>query len=244
MARLGQPSNRPRRVLPYAIGAVAAAAIGTAVVLDDKPQETVAAKAIAVSIFGNGFEGDAGGGSPVCPAAPAGFTRVNKTWAQLWAWGWPCGRMGKCERHLRDYPDGQSYPAPIGANKGTYVVVPFVALNDSQNFYFDQAQARDSIGYNPPRPAAGIYFTVTQCPGQFTQVPAHCGIFGNSGALAWTSGSAPGVCHVVAGQTYYFNVIAADPRDGIRPGEHSCEHTASSAMGCDVGARISSGPPL
>jgi hypothetical protein len=253
MARIGQPSNRPPKV-PVLIAVAAAGAIGTTMVLQQLPTEEPAPGAAAMvdtgAIFGNSFEGNAGGGAPVppkaCPAPPAGFSEVSRTWTQIFAYGYPCGRMQYCERNLRQYPQGQSYPAPVGAEKGTYVVVPFVATPAYVNWFFDQVQSRSSIGYTQ-RPAEGMLFTLSRCRGDVLgeAMGAWCSIYGNGGSLQWTTGTGgSNLCRVQVGESLFLHVMAVDPTDGITPGEHSCENVAASSSGCDVGVRPSVGPAL
>lgn len=61
---------------------------------------------------------------------PAGWKRVDKTWKQ--AFSAPDGQPSA------DYPDGVSFPTPIGAEKGSYVTIAFTpAPNESVLLYFD-----------------------------------------------------------------------------------------------------------
>lgn len=266
MARIGQPRNLPAR---FGVGAVVAAVVIGGAVLVNTPQDApqpLQGTAVVSGDFRDGFEPADAGGAPVppvevplppvadagaCPAPPGGFSRVDKTWTQLWAYGYPCSRMEYCERNLRAYPNAQSYPAPIGANKGTYVVVPFVPnAGQSVNLYFDQVQSRAQIAYNQ-RPARGMFITVSNCPGDFRPVDnssenpflhSGCRMFENGGSLIWASSPSAAGCHTAAGLPVFLNIIAADPEGGIEPGEHSCADVPNSASGCDVGAVVGLGP--
>lgn len=248
MARLGQRSDRPVRPLVVVIGGAAVLAVGTAVVVNDQPPaESVTASTSAVSasdgVFRDSFEGAGEQGAPIpkpkaCPAPPAGFSRVEKTWSQLWAWGYPCSRMGLCERRQKLYPAGQSYPAPIGAEKGTYTVVPFVPVEGVVQLYWDQVQSRGDIGYSQ-RPADLMLGAVSRCDGdvEAKAMGPNCSLLGNAGALTWSTRGEQNACRVTAGETYYLHLMAADPTDGLTPGEHTCTGLKPSLTGCDVGAR-------
>jgi hypothetical protein len=258
--KIGQSSNRPPRT---SLAILAAAGLlglgGTAVVLvAPEPEPDATPKLTIVEILlADGFEGDGGGGgAPVppdfaCPPPPGGFSEVRKEWTHLFAWGNPCGRMQLCERQLNGYPQGQSYPAPIGAARGTFVTVPFTPnARQSVNLYFDQVQSRPQIGYNQ-RPARGMFITVSPCPGDFRPADnaspnpflhSACRMYENSGSLIWTSAPGTSACHAPPWAPLFLNILPADPADGIQPGESSCEDVPATASGCDVGAVVSTGP--
>lgn len=261
--KIGNTSN-PHRSSARALVAAALIALGGVAVVPmihdattEAPTEQAPAKLTRVELLlTDGFEGEAGGGAPVppspdiCPEPPAGFSEVRKTWESLFAWGYPCGRMALCEKQPKPYPTGQAYPAPIGANRGTYVVVPFTAnAGQSVNLYFDQVQSRPQIGYNQ-RPARGMLFTISPCAGDFRPpditssngfLQPRCRMFENGGSLIWAA-SDIGACHTPPGMPLFLNIIPADPAGGIEPGESACELVPASASGCDVGAVTSTGP--
>lgn len=263
MARIGNDNSARNRLIGAAV--ILAGAIGGAVVVNEMPppDPVVAMQGAAVfeGDFRDGFEGEgAGGGVPpipeppvdpgACPAPPGGFSEVRTEWPRLWAWGYPCGPRALCERTLNPYPRGHSYPAPIGANRGTYRTVPFTAnAGQSVNLYFDQVQSRPQIGYNQ-RPAAGMFFTISPCPGDFEPIDntspnpyrhSRCRMFENSGSLVWTANAGTSACYTPPGVPLFLNIIPADPADGIQPGESSCENVGATASGCDVGAVTSAG---
>lgn len=210
------------------------------------------ASAGGAGLLVDGFEGAGGEGPPLptppaCPLPPPGMTEVRKDWAHAWAYGNPCSPRALCERQLNPYPSGQSYPAPLGAAKGTYVVVPFTPnAGQSVNLYFDQVQSRPSIGYSQ-RPARGMFLSITRCPGDLRAPDAasedpwlrpSCRMFENGGALIWTTGANPAACKVEPGVEVYLQIAPYDPATG---GE-SCASAPASLFGCDVGAVTSTGP--
>lgn len=201
--------------------------------------------------------GGGGGGGANCNITssdpsfnPSNFTKVNKNWAS--AFSSPDGSP------QATYPEGISFPAPVGSSKSSYLVIPFVP-NPSQlvNMYWDQVQARAIDGYPNARPAAGMFFAISPCigdlrapatvsnPDQFLR--SGCRNFASSATLSWStapsrSQSTESVCKLNAGQTYYLHVMPANPEDGLVTGEHSCMDVTNSAQGCDVGVIFGGGP--
>jgi hypothetical protein len=181
---------------------------------------------------------------------PTTFARVNKAWVQTFSA--PDGSPQAV------YPSGVSFPAPVGASKGTYVTVAFTP-NPSQsvNMYWDQVQSRSQDGYPSARPAQSMFIGISPCPGDLRNVAGvnnpdqflrpGCRKFEGSGSLVWTtsasvSQSDDSQCKLEAGQTYYLHIMPANPEGGLQAGEHSCMDVANSAQGCDVGVVFQSGP--
>jgi hypothetical protein len=253
MARIGQPGTRPSRVSAVLIAAAALGAISTAVVLNQPPGEPEQAPQAKAAIeFRDGFEGEASGGGPIPPDPPAltcpmvnlGFRLTMKDWTTAWSYGDCYGTRAACERNRVSYARSQSYPTPLGAEKGEIVAIPFVArAGDYVNLYFDQVQSRPQVGYSQ-RPATSMFLGISPCLGD-VRAPKYgspdrferpeCRMVENSGSLIWSTQRGVG-CELEAGQSYYLHVMAADPRDGLTPGEDSCGGGSASALGCDVGA--------
>lgn len=173
---------------------------------------------------------------------PTGWGRVNMTWAQLFT-----PRDGN---PVPVYPTSNGFPVPIGANKGQYVAASFTPLaNQTVNMVWDRAQAKPTEGYSTARPAAGMFISISPCPGDLRPADATggflangCRKFQNEGTLIYStmsslSQSTSSACKLEAGKTYYINVLPANPYDGLTTNEHSCDDVASSALGCDVQAR-------
>jgi hypothetical protein len=169
---------------------------------------------------------------------PSGRVATEKSWVQQWSA--PNGTS------IAVYPNSIGSAVPVGANKGGYVVVPFVPTeNLDVQIFWDVAQANSSIGYNPPRPADGMFITISPCRGDLRAPVANssdpflrpgCRIFANTAQLNYStlSGNSNNtMCRLEAGKTYFMNVVAADPADGLSNEEHTCH---SSTTGCDVQA--------
>jgi hypothetical protein len=169
---------------------------------------------------------------------PSGRVATEKSWVQQWS--------APNSTSLATYPNSIGSAVPVGANKGGYVVVPFVpTANLDVEIFWDVAQANNSIGYNPPRPADGMFITISPCRGDFREpvvgsndhfLRPGCRVFANTAQLNYST--IPGttnntMCRLEAGKTYFMNVVAADPADGLSNAEHTCH---SSATGCDVQA--------
>lgn len=180
---------------------------------------------------------------------PVGFTKVEKEWHQVFSA--PDGSPQAL------YPSGVSFPTPVGATKGTYVVIPFVPnVNQSVNLYWDQVQSRPQDGYSLPRPAANMFFAISPCKGDLRSwsnvgndlfLRGGCRKMANGASLVWSSGplisaTSDAACKLDAGTTYYLHISPVDPSDGLTPGEHTCENVTNSASGCDVGVVLSNGP--
>lgn len=230
-------NNRARLSFWLLLGIAVAALIGSS-------------SSYAASVFTNGFEAAEGGGeeppdSCVDPLVfPPGWRVDSRTWTQTFSA--PDGRP------IATYPNGVSWPVAVGAEKGRIKIVPFTPTpRQSVNAYFDQVQARPQDGYYRSRPAASMFMAITPCgadvrpPDYFALDPFQrrdCRDVMNFGSLVWTTGRVAGACHVEAGRTYWLVFMAADPRDGLTLGEHTCEDVSSTDSGCDVGIVFSTGP--
>jgi hypothetical protein len=173
---------------------------------------------------------------------PAGWERVNKTWVDAFS--------SPNRRHIATYPNSIGIPVPIGANKNTYTTVPFTpTANLTVDLSWDVVQANRDHGYPNPRPADSMFIGISPCPGDLRTPDASsadpwlengCRRVGGGGSIFYST--LPGlsnesVCRLVAGQTYYLNIVAANPEGGLEPGEHTCSTSApNSANGCDVQA--------
>ncbi len=169
--------------------------------------------------------------------APSTLSRVDKTWVS--AFSAPNGSATGV------YPNSIGTATPVGANKGTYTVIPFTpsSANLTVNMFWDPAQAANAIGYTNPRPALAMFVGISPCPGDL-RPPAgtsdlfegsSCRRFANTGSLTYSTFLvSPGVCKLEIGQQYFINVAPIDTSDGLQVGEDSC---GNSLTGCDVQMR-------
>lgn len=176
---------------------------------------------------------------------PTGWKRTNKTWVAAFSSydGIPAAV----------YPTSVGFPVPLGAEKGGYTVIPFTpTANMSVALFWETVQANSIEGYSKPRPAHDMFISISPCAGD-VRAPAPenapdpwlqpgCRKFAGTATMFYTtlSGYANNnaVCRLEAGRTYYINVMAADPSDGLTLGEHTCQNLANgnTAVGCDVQA--------
>lgn len=172
--------------------------------------------------------------------APSTLTRVDKTWEAAFS-----AAPGAPTSAVAVYPNSIGTATPVGANKGTYTVIPFTpnSANLTVNMFFDPAQASSAIGYTSPRPALAMFVGLSPCPGDLrppagTADPfegSACRRFNNTGSLTYsTFFVGPGVCKLEVGQQYFINVAPIDTSDGLQVGEDSC---GNSLTGCDVQMR-------
>ena len=198
---------------------------------------------LAQTIFVDGFEvppdEDLAYACDVEGILPPSWNPVFKVWEGVFS-----AYDGSPVAH---YPNGVSYPTPVGANKGTMTIVPFVP-NPQQAvlLHFDDPQSRPADGYQPSRPSNGMWFAISPCPGDmrapnFSSEPflrPGCRTFGRSGTLIWTTQSSVvesdySQCKLEAGKTYYMTITPTDVTDGLQTGEDTCRESGD--FGCDVG---------
>jgi hypothetical protein len=190
-------------------------------------------------IFSNGFESEEAG-PPVCPPLPLGYTTGEKPWVQ--AFDFP----GPNPNPPPVYPNGVSNPSPIPGwqnypstwfVKNQIVAIPITPLpNKTVDMTWDTAQAQ--FGY-PPRPADGMFVKISTCRWDVTPgADYRCEVFAGGASLFYTTRRPEfGACPVDAGVQYYINVVMANPYDGLKPLEHSCQDNAQNTTtynGCDV----------
>jgi hypothetical protein len=192
--------------------------------------------ATADTIFAHGFEEPGSGGADVCPEPPAGFALRSKTWVAAFTTpGSPQPAM---------YPNSSGYPVPVPGyesftryqqgwfrfyRKTDFVAIGFVAQpNQSVTLTWDTAQSGPNYGM--PRPANAMFVGISPCPWD-ARPSVLCSRMSGLDSLFYTTrgGSA---CPLIAGETYYINVLMADPSNGFA---HTCSETAAnSADGCDI----------
>lgn len=207
----------------------------------------------AERIFRDGFGDDEGAGIDPCAhlIQPEGWQRIDKTWAR--AFGAADGNP------LGIFPHSPGFPVPFPGKldngsqassyvqKGQYMVVAFTPEpNQTGAMTWDTAQANTPQGYPNPRPAYGMFIGISDTPGDFcTLLPAFdpCARISGLDSMYWSThpDASSSVCPLVAGQTYYINVVMADPTDGFQFGEHTCQDTTNTMNlnGCDVQIRHS-----
>lgn len=188
----------------------------------------------AERIFADGFEPEAGLGPCEHPLVqPEGWQATTKSWQV--AWSSPDGSP------QATFPQSVGFPVPIGAAKGGYTVIPFVPSGgQTVAISWDTAQANCPQGYCAPRPAESMAVTISECPGDFRVQPGFdaCALVASGGSLFWTTESASAfACPLEVGRTYYLNVMAANPVDGLTAGEETCDDISPwTGQGCDVQA--------
>lgn len=198
-------------------------------------------------IFADGFETVEVGGADPCVhplVMPAGWALESKSWVA--AFSNPSGTP------QATYPNSVGFPVPVPGYKqwhrsgfhsyylkGQIVAIGFVAQpNQSVDITWDTAQSGPS--YTMPRPADMMFVGVDPCPWS-VKPTVLCSVTAGAGSLFHTTKTnSGGGCPLIAGATYYLNIVMADPTDGLTPGEHTCSVTAAnSANGCDVQMRHS-----
>jgi len=143
-----------------------------------------------------------------------------------------------------EYPNSWGAHYPVGSwtigdspMLATYLTIPFVAESVSRHkLEWIPAVAIAQLGWYPPRPATGVLVTISTCPGDFRTssdyagpdndptLRAACRKFGDTGAIYFGQYDNLATCPVVAGQTYYLNIVFADPRDNVLdPTESTCD---------------------
>jgi hypothetical protein len=193
------------------------------------------------TIFANGFEvpGEPGGEVDACLdplVAPAGFALKHKTWVKAFT------TPGSPNPAI--YPNSSGYPVPVPGyesftryqsgwyrlyTKTDFIAIGFVAQPDLDvTLTWDTAQSGPNYGM--PRPADAMFVNISPCPwdGRSSFL---CSRTSGLDSLFMTTrfGAA---CPLIAGETYYINVVMADPSNGF---QHTCSTTAAnSADGCDV----------
>lgn len=190
-------------------------------------------------VFSNGFEGGEAPNVGPCDSefvAPAGWQSITKPWNVAWDSPRP-------NTPTPTYPFSGGYPVPVGAEKGGYTVIPFVPnANEDVAITWDTVQPQP--GYSAPRVANQMTFKISACPGDFRLVQGYdpCGRISAQDSIFYsTKPHAPAVvCKLDAGVTYYLNIIAVNPMDGIFPAlnsPHTCSDVSPwTTFGCDVQA--------
>jgi hypothetical protein len=197
----------------------------------------------AEPIFADGFEQlGAPGEACVDPMIqPADWIRINRSWETVWSSpdGFPAAT----------YPSSVGFPVPIGVDKFAYKAVSFIPNpNETVGISWEGVQPNPVQGYSPPRPATGMWFSLSPCAGDLRApdasssdpfLQAGCRRGGASGGLIFSTTAFQSnhqACHLEAGTRYWLTIVAANPEDGLDPLEHTCAPLAASALGCDVQA--------
>jgi hypothetical protein len=172
---------------------------------------------------------------------PPAWKRIDKTWTQTFSP--PDGTPPA------SFPNASSWPVPVGSQRGAYTSVAFVP-NPAQSvqLHWDRVQAR--LGeYDTVRPATAMFIGISPCPGDLRAtvdsdvsgwLKEGCRKFASSATLIFSTSasypdSAPDICKLEAGKTYYLNIAPVDPAGGLAPGEHSCDDIPNAALECHVG---------
>lgn len=152
-----------------------------------------------------------------------------------------------------EYPDMREAMYPVGSwtlgnlagfshttsMKGRYISIPFTADTHTQNIrtmYWWAPIYRDEFPlYNPTnRQASQLYITISPCAGDF-RLSTKGGNGSADGSELWSAcrklenqssiSYGKSYCTVQDGQTYYINLLYADPTDGLSPTETNCLST-------------------
>jgi hypothetical protein len=204
----------------------------------------------AERIFADGFEEQDASGVDPCAhplVLPAGWAFESKTWVD--AFSRPGGTPAAA------YPNSVGNPVPVPGyrwfrrlqvgqfefyKRGQFVAIGFVAQpNLTVDMTWDTAQSGPN--YTTPRPADTMFVGVSACPWDARPHLLCSRTSGLDSLFLSSKTDQPGMfCPLVAGETYYINVLMANPNDGLVPGENVCSETAAnSAEGCDVQMRHS-----
>jgi hypothetical protein len=198
-------------------------------------------------IFTDGFE-EFEAGAELCDSPlvmPAAWAFESKTWVD--AFSRPGGTPAAT------YPNSVGNPVPVPGyrwfrrlqvgqfefyKRGQFVAIGFVAqASTTVDITWDTAQSGPN--YTTPRPADMMHVGLSPCPWD-ARPHALCSVTaGQASLFGSTRTDQPGsFCPMVAGATYYLNVLMANPNDGLTFGENVCSETAAnSAEGCDVQMR-------
>jgi hypothetical protein len=198
----------------------------------------------AQSLMGDGFEtklSSEGGDLVNCEVPgvmPDGWLPVYKTWTQ--SFSSPDGAPAN------PYPMSAAWPAPVGAEIGTFRVVKITAKpQQSVILYFDDVQSNANEGYGHSRPSDGMWFALSPCAGDLRPpnpfgepfLRPGCRTFSRAASVIWTTtdigDNNQTACRLVVGQSYYLTIAPVNPLDGLQPLENTC---LSGYSGCDVGA--------
>jgi hypothetical protein len=205
-------------------------------------------------IFADGFETPGAAGPPVVDpptdpcdhplVAPGGWVRKTVAWEHVFS---APNRIA-----VATYPNSVGSPVPVPGFevwaarqqsakyflKGQIVAIPITPLPDTAvEMTWDGAQANQLYGYGFPRPALSMFVGVSACPHD-VRIDPLCSRASGQDTLVYSTRRGDGsACRVEAGATYYINIIMANPRDGLTPGEHTCSAATNSVFGCDVQMR-------
>jgi len=176
---------------------------------------------------------------------PAGFARRDLSWSEAWS--------AFNNSIIATYPNSPGFPVHIGADIGTYTVVPFVPTpGQTVNIFWDSAQAAPAQGYMIARPADSMAITISPCPGDLRAVdqpsPDHflrqkCRVVASSASIVYSTRieaqNSISACYLEPGKVYYMTFSPVEPLEGLSPELHTCRSVPSSATHCDVQARSS-----
>lgn len=178
---------------------------------------------------------------------PDGFTRVDRSWQQFARAGSVYPTMALSEPYpVGTYTlNGGTY-SPATSLRGKYITVAIVGNGSNYKFEWIQAKPVAVYNYQPARPTDFKYVTLSTCPGDFRTTSAFTAadpandptliqqcrnqVIAETALSYGPTGF--GRCPVVAGRTYYLNIVFADPAGGLSPSETGCRDT--SAATCET----------
>ena len=171
---------------------------------------------------------------------PAGWRHEDRQWSQ--AFSAPDGTPQAY------WPRDPGFAVPVGAPVGGIRSMEFMVVAPVPRilFFWQRATAMPNDGYLFPSFAGGMFFAISPCRGDVRPavagMPADpflssaCRAYSPSAALTLSVTQAQaGTCKLEQGRTYWIVAMAANPDDGLTPGETTCE--TPERRFCDVSAR-------
>lgn len=163
-----------------------------------------------------------------------------------------------------DFPATGSNVCLMLDTRNQYISLQFVAPANLEVYPSGKVIQWQSAQQGAQADEPSTYFSISQCQGDFRiPTPGAAGNIAPSGDptfahgcrnirfLSQTGGPSQGIgiaynltgvssassCGLTPGNTYYFNMILADPIGGIQPGEHTCANSSSNSCGMQVRAQ-------
>ena len=112
-----------------------------------------------------------------------------------------------------------SFPGPSYENVTNRIVARdgYLAIEFNTGNVIDDGKISALENASTPGIRTG---SISQCPGDFTEVPAECTyVWGLGGGLRWATNGKFGACDLESNTTYYFNITFTDGED---PNSSSC----------------------
>lgn len=140
---------------------------------------------------------------------------------------------------------GNKY-SPAVTTRGKYITVPIVGSGNNYKFEWIQAKPSAQYNYAPNRPTDFKYVTLSTCRGDFRTTSFYTAVdpvndpsliqqcrnrlIDEAGLYYGPTGF--GRCPVKAGETWYLNIVFANPEGGLLPSETGCRDSVGGV--CDT----------